>query len=1807
MNYLNKFLIDSIIEDVAKLLSSESAPVRVLFSGLPVPMLEDIYKGMECEGTTVEISSDSFVKRVPVLLVDSNTNEEPSGAISGRCSHEHLVSIRNADEGSYLAMHPVDADINLSSKSAADLIGVLNHHHNMEEWLEEPFIHNILLSILSRYDSSFHQQIEKVICIVLSEAWENDQRYKDRRNVWNILSSVYQVSISNSEISTLYKILGLPKLESITDEDVFKAITLPFKIAEYFSNYGFKAGEEQLINENPDDSGEIKEALICFVGDIREECTTSPEFLSNPLKNYALIGTQADSSWWSLLTDQVWLKLLDNSDEVTYAEINVSCSNIIYTPVNKAHPDVVQSFSEFIIEPLEIDEDIKLEIWKSSGSKKPTLIDNLVINETSLTWPDKAYGYEHERFIKYQFISEKLAKPITIKVINLSSYTPKTTVNCRSAIKITPFKFKAQKGKKAKENNEGHYECDIEINGTGSHTLDIYYDKDMDISPQMIGYLSNRVSEQTFEKNITVSSACHSISLIEAEEDCTYEFQINEAESSQSITYKVNITVSDYISKGVSSEFRKLISQCCGIKSVPKVEVRQSLLTNLENWILDSHESYFPVVFGTGLKNKWRIPNWKSAPIISEMTLFLDPRPTPEKIEASIPKTYLESREAVRRLIKSACKESGGSIESLNLGILYINEEFSAAIDRYISEYYEWLKNDEDDVTIWIDIVTIHSEESSNNCLEAVPDAILLSPMHPVRLAWQCNAQNILIDAIKNEVSSPAAGVIDPSAFPDCMVLPCLNANSRPEAKGFASVRTSSDYWSVLWNTDIISNIGDGKYESIFCTELGLTIDGMAQGFSIQQVKRSLDDVRQLASAKSTLRLSLTTDISGISSCNSGVEEWVEQNMGTEKDEWSDAGANSLHVFDTRPINAQPEPAILAALTEKSGTNVRWYTQQKGNDSEKIDLAIVDHLKTISNKFQQHYFNSPVDPTGLYRISIKHSFTNNYKFLAQSRVGHYSLRSILEDKSLRNTLLNTLDIIESACSVKYTLFDSLVFAPHLKTLEDSLKNTDFCAVSSSTVDASCFHMPDYTSLLWDYELPKYSSEVGQSSGFYLLAHESPNMHLALHNALSEFQGDKSLSEEKSRSLLQEISLRGMPTLKKLTSGGTSSFGEVGMLVALRLLQTEFQSECSFDGIMPVIQHSRLINLIVPADIFQPRFDSLRGLLKQTSMERPDLIVISIAFSDDDEAESIRLTALEVKARNDTMTSSSRIEALKQAIIFADFLEKMKKEASNNELWGITWREMLSSWIDYGFRVYGEVKSIRKLDTRWSKLHEATIKKLMSSEVTIDVDHRGRLISLEKCEYGKVISTNQNDFNDTVILSHNSAAGLLVGNQEQIINDIREEIGDWNLLASSEPNSGGIKQPNGQLVIEPELTGVSKNTVEITLPIFEPVSKTGQDISPCSGIKFKIGESLDRYGSKDAVFNPGNTALNNINIGVVGDLGTGKTQLLKSIIYQMTENPADNRGEAPKILILDYKGDFSEVNDNNVKFLEKAKVKIVKPKDLPLNIFNTSDSSASIPWLDRYSFFRDVLSKIYNTQKPIQDANLKKAVKTCFKNINGRDPTIYDVFQEYTDIVEGKPDTTLSILDDLIDNELFESNPAKILPFGEFFDGVIALDLKGISDEKIKRMVIVIFLNFYFDYMMKIVKKPFLGDDPQTRFIDSYLLVDEAHNIMPYDFDVLSKLLLQGREFGVGVILASQYFSHFRQNKVDYMQPIKSWFVHEVSGVKGIDLDRIGLPTAGQETINRISSLGQFESLCNTLGHKGDFIKATPFYRLTEDD
>ena len=165
-----------------------------------------------------------------------------------------------------------------------------------------------------------------------------------------------------------------------------------------------------------------------------------------------------------------------------------------------------------------------------------------------------------------------------------------------------------------------------------------------------------------------------------------------------------------------------------------------------------------------------------------------------------------------------------------------------------------------------------------------------------------------------------------------------------------------------------------------------------------------------------------------------------------------------------------------------------------------------------------------------------------------------------------------------------------------------------------------------------------------------------------------------------------------------------------------------------------------------------------------------------------------------------------------------------------------------------------------------------------------------------------------------------------------------------------------------------------------------------------------------------------------------------------------------------------------------------------------------------------------------------------------------------------------------------------------------------MDLGALGqDDNAKNMLVAILLNLFYEHMLKVKKRDFLGTDPQTRFLDSFILVDEADNIMKYEFDVLSKILLQGREFGTGVILASQYLSHFTTRNKNYLEPLLSWFVHQVPNVTARELEGIGLTRVGSEIIDRVKTLQVHECFYKSLGVDGRFVRGIPFYELRKND
>jgi hypothetical protein len=1012
----------------------------------------------------------------------------------------------------------------------------------------------------------------------------------------------------------------------------------------------------------------------------------------------------------------------------------------------------------------------EVRVDRANGRKQLEELATLKAGEP-VDWQDPVKIPEHDPYLRYRFELDG-HKPVTLNVIALDQYGPGISLYCRSASKVVPFKLN-KKAKDQKGNKLERFEAELRVTGVGSHQIDLYLRSGMKLGESMIGREVDSEQDGEVVRRINLSSERHAVCVIETDEECHYDFWAQSPDGSKQVSYRVWISAADHTPTGATSEFDRLILQNKGESGSIQVEVIPSRLGDLSLWALARVESFHPVGMASDYLDQWRPPEWAARPVLSARKLILDPRPTAG--EFAVPEQYVESRKLVLEHLRAAGgQEDIVPLELLRLGELMGDEVFATAVGKYLDAYSEWVTADPQRAC-WADVVTLHDIEAEGDTLCPVPYACLLSPLHPLKLGWQCRAQAVMTRSLEEHARCPAASMLDPGHFPDCMVLHCMTATGRLAGKGFISVASSSDYWGVFWNCDKINEISNKQLGSMFSAAFGLEIHGLQSGFSVQQVVRSLAEVGRLSSGRSTLRVAVMSDTTGSSSCNEGIEDWALESLGSEGDEWFAAGGNSLHVHDLRAPDLQPEQSALASLINGTGGMVRWFNLHGRDDAlPKSDLTVIAHLGTANPSFQIENLRSPVDRSFLSRWRLRKQLaTSGGRFIAESRVGRYSFSE--GDGGLGDKVGRCSSNLEHACS---EYFDSYLFAPRLHTLEAGLNHARYCAVSSSNVDAPCFFDGTRSSYLWDYDLPSYGRKAGENSGYFLLAKESPTMIRAVQSACKAIAPASEITIDKVESMLREVSRRGMPTLKKLTVGGSASLGELGMLVALRLLQSEFEDNPAGSGIAPVQASEDVLNLVIPVDPFQNHFEDLRAALQKKGGERPDLMVVSIRFVGG-QPVGARVTPIEVKARSSVMSANDRRAALGQAKSFSELLNSIREMGGKHELWGIAWRSLITSWLDYAFRVYGQLDQFLK-HSDWSKIHESVITAVMSGALSPDVDERGRLVVIDLSIASGPEDVDGDGFKETIALSHSDGFAVLNSTHRPLMDGIAGLIGDWEL-------------------------------------------------------------------------------------------------------------------------------------------------------------------------------------------------------------------------------------------------------------------------------------------------------------------------------------------------------------------------------------------------------------------------------------------
>ncbi|MCQ8118422.1 DNA phosphorothioation-dependent restriction protein DptH [Methylomonas rosea] len=374
-------------------------------------------------------------------------------------------------------------------------------------------------------------------------------------------------------------------------------------------------------------------------------------------------------------------------------------------------------------------------------------------------------------------------------------------------------------------------------------------------------------------------------------------------------------------------------------------------------------------------------------------------------------------------------------------------------------------------------------------------------------------------------------------------------------------------------------------------------------------------------------------------------------------------------------------------------------------------------------------------------------------------------------------------------------------------------------------------------------------------------------------------------------------------------------------------------------------------------------------------------------------------------------------------------------------------------------------------------------------------------------------------------------------------------------------------PQDDLIQEDENFGSTHSENEPQLAI--ETTNEGKPISAVPASIANVDEPLrvlfghDARNEKPLYWEPTNTAkFMNTNTGIIGTMGTGKTQFTKAMVAQLYRNQHYNVNAAPiGMLIFDYKSDY--VDD---AFISATNAKKYKLFQLPYNPLSLFGDTPMLP-IHTAAGFSETMAKAYGLG-PKQQLKLENLILDAYtsagilpENSSTWDrpaPTIEDIWALFIAQEKVDEDSLYAALSKLARFKIFESIPEKMTSLYELTEGITVIELAGYPSE-IQNLVVALTLDLFYSQMQKRGKPDVKGD---FRQITKMILVDEADNFMSQNFTNLRKILKEGREYGVGVVLSTQDITHFKTGENNYAAYVLTWVIHRVAQIRNADIKAI---------------------------------------------
>lgn len=373
----------------------------------------------------------------------------------------------------------------------------------------------------------------------------------------------------------------------------------------------------------------------------------------------------------------------------------------------------------------------------------------------------------------------------------------------------------------------------------------------------------------------------------------------------------------------------------------------------------------------------------------------------------------------------------------------------------------------------------------------------------------------------------------------------------------------------------------------------------------------------------------------------------------------------------------------------------------------------------------------------------------------------------------------------------------------------------------------------------------------------------------------------------------------------------------------------------------------------------------------------------------------------------------------------------------------------------------------------------------------------------------------------------------------------------------------------------------------------------------TGMQITFGD--DATGSR-VIWQPNNTASTlNTNTGIIGTMGTGKTQFTKSLVYQMINSP-DNRGDIG-FLIVDYKSDYVDS-----QFVAATRAKVFKLYKLPYNPLALFGDLPMLP-VHTAAGFTDTMGRAFNLGQK-QRLRLQNTVLRAYEAAgihadkpqtwSRPAPTVQDLWDEFTTGTDSAPeeDSLYAALSKLASFQVFEPDATAVQSLYGLISGAVVIEVAGYPPD-VQNLVVGLTLDLFYAQMQRHGKPSVSGD---FRQITKMILVDEADNFMSQNYPALRKILKEGREYGVGLILSTQFLGHFKSESDSYSDYILTWVIHKVSNINAQGIAavfNVAEKAEQQNLMNTVRKLEKHQSLYINGQKEITSIHDLPFFKLAK--